>query len=381
MTSEDELERTLMDDDVVATEQATEDESMPKLLSGLGKTLATISTAMLNMEKLMKRLQPAESSDSEDRPRKNRRNISQTETERGGEGSDAEGLLQSNEPETNLANEGNASEAHVRLEHDALLTEISHDLEKEEELGGNINQQLAGIVNKRWSTKLPDAKQKEKMDKYPRLENCEKFVVPRGNAEIWDKLCHKTKHNDLRASTTQKLLSKVGTILGITTDRLLQMRTTTLPEVDQLITMNTDALALLGHTMYELSMRRRDAIKPHLHKDYSSLCAPHVAITTYLFGDNLQTQLNDIRASNKISKATVPQRSDKPRPYGRVGVTIIPVLMENQVEGIFYPVAGSGSTIPPDQAFKQRSTRHKNTNRTNYCTGRKQWKPFGKFTC
>ena len=49
MTSEDELERTLMDDDV-ATEQATEDESTPKLLSGLGKTLATISTAMLNME-------------------------------------------------------------------------------------------------------------------------------------------------------------------------------------------------------------------------------------------------------------------------------------------------------------------------------------------
>ena len=50
MTSEDELERTLMDN-VVATEQATENESMPKMLSGLGKTLATISTARLNMEK------------------------------------------------------------------------------------------------------------------------------------------------------------------------------------------------------------------------------------------------------------------------------------------------------------------------------------------
>ena len=147
MTSEDELERSLMDDDVVATEQATEDESMPKLLSGLGKTLATISTAMLNMEKSMKRLQPAESSDSEDRPRKKRRHASQTETERGGEGSDAEGLLQSNEPEANLANEGNASEAHVRLEHDALLTEISHDLEQEEEEGGNICGLLILLIN------------------------------------------------------------------------------------------------------------------------------------------------------------------------------------------------------------------------------------------
>ena len=118
---------------------------------------------------------------------------------------------------------------------------------------------------------------------------------------------------------------------------VLQMRTTTLPEVDQLMTMNTDALALLGNTMCELSMRRRDAIKPHLNKDYSSLSASHVPITTYLFGDNLQTQLNDIRASNKISKATVPQRFDKPRRYGRSGTW----------EGIFYPTAGSGSTPPP----------------------------------
>ena len=319
MTSEDELERTLLDDDRVETEEATDAESMPKVLSGLGKTLATISTAMINMEKSIKRLRPLDTSDSEDSPSKKRRCASQIEVEKDGDSSDAEGLLRSNEPDANLANEGKASEAHVRLEQDALLTEISQDLEQEEEVGNDINQQLAEIINKRWSTKLLEAKQKEKMDKYPRPGNCEKFVVPRVNAEIWDKLDNKTKHNDLRASTTQKILSKVGTIIGITTDRLLKMRNTALPEVDQLITMTTDALALLGHTMCELSMRRRDAIKPHLNRDYSSLCASHVPVTTHLFGDNLQTQLNDIRASNKISKTTVPQKFDKPRPYGRPG--------------------------------------------------------------
>ena len=78
-------------------------------------------------------------------------------------------------------------------------------------------------------------------------------------------------------------------------------------------------LALLGHTMCDLSMRRCNAIKPNLHRDYSSLCAAHVPITSYLFGDNLQTQLSDIRASNKISKSTVPQRYEKPRPQGRSG--------------------------------------------------------------
>ena len=56
------------------------------------------------------------------------------------------------------------SEAHARLKHDALPTEISQDLEQEQDVGGNIDQQLADIVNKRRSTKLPKAKQKEKMD-------------------------------------------------------------------------------------------------------------------------------------------------------------------------------------------------------------------------
>ena len=131
---------------------------------------------------------------------------------------------------------------------------------------------------KRWSTKLPKTKQKEKMEKNSRPSNCEKLIVPRVNAEIWDKLDNKTKHNDLRATSTQKILAKVGSILVLTftTDKLLQMRNAASPDVDQLFSINTDALALLGHTMCELSMRRRAAIRPYLNKDYSSLCASHV---------------------------------------------------------------------------------------------------------
>ena len=87
------------------------------------------------------------------------------------------------------------------------------------------------------------------------------------------------------------------------------MREEKLPgEIDKLVKLNTDALAIIGHTSCELSLRRREAIKPNLHKDYSNLWASHVPVTSYLFGDNLQTRLNDIRSSNKISKTTVQER-------------------------------------------------------------------------
>ena len=70
-------------------------------------------------------------------------------------------------------------------------------------------------------------------------------------------------------------------------------------DVDNMVRMNTDALALPEHITFEISQRKRDAIHPTQHKDYATLCASHVPITNILFGDELQTQLNLIRASNK----------------------------------------------------------------------------------
>jgi hypothetical protein len=63
-----------------------------------------------------------------------------------------------------------------------------------------------------------------------------------------------------------------------------------------------DALALLGHTNYDLSLRRRETMKPSLNKEYASLCSSQTSVTSMLFGDELQSQLNAIRASNRISQ-------------------------------------------------------------------------------
>ena len=51
----------------------------------------------------------------------------------------------------------------ARLEQDALLSEISQDDKRPD-----INQQLADIVNKRWSSKLNEAKLKQNLEKKPR---------------------------------------------------------------------------------------------------------------------------------------------------------------------------------------------------------------------
>ena len=83
---------------------------------------------------------------------------------------------------------------------------------------------MADIVNKRWGSKLEEAKLKEKLAKYNRPDNCEKLTVPKVNPEIWNKLKHGTKSADLRLANMQKVLVKVGSAVAKATDTLLAIR-------------------------------------------------------------------------------------------------------------------------------------------------------------
>ena len=75
-------------------------------------------------------------------------------------------------------------------------------------------------------------------------------------------------------------------------------------DLDEMVGFHTDALALLGHSQYELSMKRREAIRPSLKRECAALCSPNVPVTSLLFGDDLQQQLNNIKASHKISQVS-----------------------------------------------------------------------------
>ena len=98
----------------------------------------------------------------------------------------------------------------------------------------------------------------------------------------------------------QTNLAAVGNIVSQATDMLLTARAENSEvDIENLIRKNMDAIAIMGHISYDLAQRRRDVIRPTLNKEYATLCASHVPVTTLLFGDELQTQLSHIRASNK----------------------------------------------------------------------------------
>ena len=81
-----------------------------------------------------------------------------------------------------------------------------------------------------------------------------------------------SRGKDLKLSNLQATLTKVGNITARMTDMLLKAHSeNTLLDIEAMIKMNSDSVALLGHVSFEIAQRRRDVIRPNLNKDYATL--------------------------------------------------------------------------------------------------------------
>ena len=145
-----------------------------------------------------------------------------------------------------------------------LLSQIASDFDEDENTSGAVTEKLAEIVNKRFSAPLGE----------------EKLKVPKVNPEIWMKLNRPASRQDLHMASIQRAIVKAGTALTQLAEILLTTPSgTTGPDLGKLLTMSADAVALLGHATHQLSMHRRQAIKPFLNKEYATLCSPQGPVT------------------------------------------------------------------------------------------------------
>lgn len=193
---------------------------------------------------------------------------------------------------------------------DDLLNEIATDFSSDEQTSEAVSSQLAEVINKRWSSKLADDKLDEKLKQYHRPDNCDKVVAPKVNPEIWGQMSNFTKKKDLRMTKIQQIVTKVGAALAQSAQLTLDMRAKPPSSEEQfdemthkMLSTQMDAVALLGHANYEMSLRRRDLIQPSLNKDYTALNSQQIPVTNLLYGEDLQTSLTAIRSSNKLGKA------------------------------------------------------------------------------
>ena len=185
---------------------AEQSNALPSILWQLNSTLSTMATSMRTMEHSLKRWTPRPN--SEDNIPQKRKKSGERATQHHGTredlDSDVEQLLNSSKTPANSDIEGVTDAPSARLKQDALLSEISQHFAQEDDKRPDINQQLADIVNKRWSSKLNEAKLKQNLEEYTSGRRTVKGCV---NAEIWEKIDQKARQQDLRACAIQKKIS------------------------------------------------------------------------------------------------------------------------------------------------------------------------------
>lgn len=158
-------------------------------------------------------------------------------------------------------------------DHDEILKELTATFRDEDKKGPPINKQLAEMANKRWGKKLEQEKMSSLLTKYDPPENCVDITVNRVNSEIWQSLNSFRKKADLRLANLQQAFQKATFATLTNADKLLRITDLSGPSKKELLTNSIDIVALLGHAASEISLLRREQMKPALRPEFHALCS------------------------------------------------------------------------------------------------------------
>eukprot|EP00794_Sanderia_malayensis_P017098 gene17098-18818_t len=193
---------------------------------------------------------------------------------------------------------------------DPLLDTIAEELEQNEAFSEKISEKLATIVNELFCKKLSKETLNKKLDKYKTPENLrESQFFPKVNPEIWaNNLETESRTIDLNFQRFQKDLLKITAAQSMIANELLTYKSqnASRPEINNIIIMATDTLALLGNLQQEMSQCRRDAMKHKLPSMYQQLVHNVPPGSKMLFRDDLNKRLQSMSTTNKALAYTKP---------------------------------------------------------------------------
>ena len=190
-----------------------------------------------------------------------------------------------------------------------------------------IGEKIASLVNKILTGELSSETLKTKAEQYPAPDNCKHLTTVLVNEEIWDLMARKTKTVDLAFQKVQEPLVQGLSALTILADQLLKdIQNNTTTDTAVVLQKLMDGIALVGSANWNITMKRRELIKPDLSPPYTRLCKENIKPSTKLFGDDLSKHVREMadarKAGQQMQKGVAPakimkRKGYRPRPYDR----------------------------------------------------------------
>jgi len=175
---------------------------------------------------------------------------------------------------------------------DSKFSGFMDKLRQAEKTGPGVDPKLAEVVNGVFGDGLSEDAYKEFCKQYVRPENCEALTNVKCNQLVWDIVTPKSQAMDVRMQIVQTCLAKAGICFANLADKL-QEQDSTVGEI-------VNGLALLGHGFHHLCLRRRELLKTDLKQDYAHLCSPSVKYSDFLFGNDIEKRVTEIKNLNQV---------------------------------------------------------------------------------
>ena len=224
---------------------------------------------------------------------------------------DIDGLLQQDEDQGKPNDPSNSPPGESDI-----LGSIAEEYDLDEQCAEEINPKLAAIVNKMVRNRLTEEKLKEKLSQSIRPTNCDNLSGTKVNPEIWRKLQATTRSRDIKMQRLENTLLKATIPIVKVVHQLMSSDSTHPIDNKGIVKSLMDSVALLGHTNCELVQRGRDLIRPGLNDQYQQICSEHILFSSWLFGDDLPKQVQDISATNRVSQQLSSSRHNDRQKTG-----------------------------------------------------------------
>ena len=185
---------------------------------------------------------------------------------------------------------------------DQWLDSLAQEFINEEVRSPPISDKLSGLLNGILSKRISDDKIKQKLEVYPAPQNVDGLTTPKVNPEVWGKLKADTRSRDVRMQKAQVRVTRGLSALAMLAEKITQAQVAKEPvDLHEALKLTLNSFALIANGNMEVSLRRREFIRPDLNFSYRELCSPATPITDLLFGDELARVVKDINETNRMS--------------------------------------------------------------------------------
>lgn len=202
------------------------------------------------------------------------------------------------------ASQKKAADNNIDVVEDILL-QVDEEMPQDVDYGLPIRKNLADRVISHFMTRSRQSETKKQiLNRHKLPENCSDIEVPKLHNSVLSMKSFNEyqKRNEKQLYSMQAMLVKATTaVVSIVDAALSADANSKVVDTKDIVRNSLDAITLMGCVSHEISLKRKQNVKPAFSPQFQPLCSSSRPVTKYLLGDDLQKGMKEAQEASRLS--------------------------------------------------------------------------------